>query len=242
MSELNRRKLLALAAMTPIAAALPAGASATASAVAGAEEARERIRKRYFPDVELLTQDNKSVRFYQDLVKGKIVLFNFFYAHCEGICPLVTANLVRVQKLLGERVGRDIFINSITLKPAEDTPQALKEYADMHGIKPGWALLTGKPPDVERLRRSLGFTNLEPLLDRDKSQHIGNIRYGSEPLMQWTAIPGMTTPESIAKAITRDFPEVQGGSKRRVSNTRVLVAGETSVACVAPFGDCEVRG
>ena len=241
MSELNRRKLLALAAMTPIAAALPAGAAATASAVAGAEEARERIRKRYFPDLALLTQDNKAVRFYQDLVKGKIVLFNFFYAHCEGICPLVTANLVRVQKLLGERVGRDIFINSITLKPTEDTPRALKEYAEMHRIKPGWALLTGRPEDVEQLRRSLGFTNLDPLLDRDTSQHIGNIRYGSEPLMQWTAIPGMTSPESIAKTIARDFPEVKADTKQRASNRRVLTAAETSLACVAPFGDCEVR-
>jgi protein SCO1 len=207
MLELDRRKLLALAAMTPFAAALPVGASPNFAATVGVERTRERIRQRYFPDVTVLTQDNRQVRFYQDLVKGKIVVFNFFYAHCEGICPFVTANLARVQKLLGERAGRDIFIVSITLKPEADTPQVLKEYAEMHGIKPGWALLTGKPDAVEQLRRSLGFTNLDPELDRDKSQHIGNIRYGSEPLMQWTALPGMTRPESIAKAIVRDFPE-----------------------------------
>jgi len=218
MLELNRRKLLALAAMTPIAAALPPGTASNITATAGVEESRERIRKRYFPDLTLLTQDNKHVRFYQDLVKGKIVLFNFFYAHCEGICPVVTANLARVQKLLGERVGRDIFINSITLKPITDTPQVLKEYAEMHGIKPGWALLTGKPDHVEQLRRSLGFTNLDPVLDQDKSQHIGNIRYGSEPLMQWTALPGMTRPESIAKAIVRDFPDVKARYPAEVSN------------------------
>jgi protein SCO1 len=210
MLELNRRKLLALAALTPFAAALPEGATSKFSASVGVDESREHIRKRYFPDLTLLTQDNKPVKFYQDLVKDKIVLFSFFYAHCEGICPIVTANLARVQKLLGERVGRDIFINSITLKPVTDTPQVLKEYAEMHGIMPGWALLTGKPDDVEQLRRSLGFTNLDPVLDRDKSQHIGNIRYGSEPLMQWTALPGMTRPESIAKAIERDFPEIKG--------------------------------
>ena len=210
MPELNRRKLFAMAAMAPLAAALPVGSLAAPSAASGVEDARERIRKRYFPDVTLFTQDNKRVRFYQDLVKDKIVVFNFFYAHCEGICPLVTGNLVKVQKLLSDRVGQDIFINSITLKPNEDTPQALKEYAEMHRIKPGWALLTGKPDDVEQLRRSLGFTNLDPVLDQDKSQHIGNIRYGNEPLMQWTAIPGMTKPESIAKAIERDFPKTKG--------------------------------
>lgn len=210
MPELSRRKLLALAAMTPLAAALrPTTAPAGVAAAGDAAETRQKIRRRYFPDLTLVTQDNLKVRFYQDLVKDKIVVFNFFYAHCEGICPLVTHNLVRVQRLLGDRVGRDIFINSVTLKPTEDTPAVLKEYAEMNRIKPGWTLLTGRPDDIELLRRSLGFTNLDPILDQDKSQHIGNIRYGSEPLMQWTALPGMTNPESIAKAISRDFPEAK---------------------------------
>lgn len=209
MPELNRRKLLTLAAMTPLSAALrPATAPDGVGFAGAAAEAREKIHRRYFPDLTLFTQDNRKVRFYQDLVKDKIVLFSFFYAHCEGICPVVTHNLVRVQRLLGDRVGRDIFINSITLKPTEDTPAVLKEYAETNRIKPGWTLLTGKPDDVELLRRSLGFTDPDPVVDQDKSQHIGNIRYGSEPLMQWTALPGMTNPESIAKAISRDFPEI----------------------------------
>jgi protein SCO1/2 len=84
--ELNRRKLLALAAMTPLAAALrPTTVSAGVTATGAAAEAREKIRRRYFPDLTLLTQENLKVRFYQDLVKDKIVLFNFFYAHCEGV-------------------------------------------------------------------------------------------------------------------------------------------------------------
>jgi protein SCO1 len=210
MPQFNRRNLLGLAVITPLAAVLASGQEASVNATSAVADARERIRKRYFPDLTLFTQDNRQVRFYQDLVKDKIVLFNFFYAHCEGICPLVTHHLVKVQQLLGGRMGKDIFINSITLKPAEDTPAVLKEYAKMHGVKTGWNLLTGKPDDVETLRRSLGFTNLDPILDQDKSQHIGNIRYGSEPLMQWTALPGMTNPDSIAKAISRDFPLAKG--------------------------------
>jgi protein SCO1/2 len=209
MPELSRRTLLALGAATPLAAALAAKSAESVTSGNGAAETREKIRRRYFPDVALVTQDNGRVRFYRDLIKDKIVIINFFYAHCEGICPMVTANLVRVQQLLGSRVGRDIFINSLTLKPADDTPRALKEYAQAHRIRDGWSLLTGNPDDLEVLRRSLGFTNLDPRLDRDKSQHIGNVRYGSEPLMQWTAMPGMTNPESIAKAICRDFPEAR---------------------------------
>src|SRR5437879_12507526 len=82
--------------------------------------ARERIHQQYFPDVTLRTQDNKKVRFYEDLIKNKIVTINFFYAKCEGVCPGITANLVRVQRLLGERVGREICMYSISLKRDED--------------------------------------------------------------------------------------------------------------------------
>lgn len=209
MPQFNRRNLLGLAAITPLVAVVASGKEAAVSASGAAAEARARIRKRYFPDLTLLTQDNREVRFYQDLVKDKIVLFNFFYAHCEGICPLVTRHLAKVQQLLGDRMGKDIFFNSITLKPVDDTPAMLKHYAMMNSVGTGWTLLTGEPEDCETLRRSLGFTNLDPLLDQDKSQHIGNIRYGSEPLMQWTALPGMTNPDSIAKAISRDFPTVK---------------------------------
>jgi protein SCO1 len=78
----------------------------------------------------------------------------------------------------------------------------LKEYAGMFKARPGWSFLTGKPDDVEHLRRSLGFTNLDPRLDKDTSQHIGNVRMGNEPLMLWAACPGMARPEFIAKSIT----------------------------------------
>jgi len=165
--------------------------------------ARERIHQRYLPNVELVTQDGKQVRFYDDLVKNKVVTFNFFYANCENICPIVTANLVKVQRLLGDRVGRDIFMYSFTLKPEEDTQEVIKDYAKMHGAGPGWTFLTGKPADIEHLRRSLGFTYPDPKVDSDKEQHIGNVRYGNEPLMLWSACPGMAHPEWVAETISR---------------------------------------
>ena len=207
---LSRRMLFGLATITPLAAVLRPDemeGRTTADAAAGD---RERIRLKHFPNVTLLTQDNQKVQFYEDVVKDKIVTINFFYAKCDGICPIVTANLVKVQRLLADRVGRDIFMVSITLKPLEDSPGVLKEYVEMHRIKPGWTLLTGKPEDVELLRRSLGFTNLDPALDQDKSQHIGNIRYGNEPMLQWAAMPGMAKPEEIAHSINRDFPPRRG--------------------------------
>jgi len=191
--------------MAPLAGGILSASAAGASKAARGDtqsEARERTRQRYFPNVTLRTQDNKPVRFYRDLIKDKIVTINFFYAKCEEICPMVTANLVKVQKLLGDRVGREIFMYSITLKPEEDSPAALKHYAEMYKVKPGWTFLTGKPADIELLRRSLGFTNPDPRLDIDKSQHIGNIRYGNEPLILWAACPGMAHAEWIAESIS----------------------------------------
>ncbi len=206
MQDLSRRSLLSLIGLAPFAGGILSASAIAASGAdtqqADARAARERIRQRYFPDITLRTQDNKRVRFYEDLIKDKIVTINFFYANCEGICPLVTANLVKVQKLLGKRVGRDIFMNSITLKPEEDSPAVLKEYEKMHGMGPGWRLLTGKPEDIERLRKSLGFTYPNKVIDQDKSQHIGNVRYGNEPLMLWAACPGMAHAKWIAESIS----------------------------------------
>lgn len=202
MESVTRRKLLGLLGMVPVAPLAGHLMGISAPAARTGMSARARLQRRNFPNVKLLTQDGKEVRFYDDLIKDKIVTINFFYAKCQGICPTVTANLAKAQKILGDRVGREIFMTSISLKPEHDTPAALREYADMFKAKPGWSFLTGKPADIELLRRSLGFTNLDPQLDKDTSQHIGNVRMGNEPLMLWAACPGMARPEFIAKSIT----------------------------------------
>src|SRR5260370_42660153 len=123
------------------------------------------------------------------------------YAHCEKLCPTMTANLVRVQKILHDRIGHEILMYSITLKPEEDTPHVLKEYAAMHGAGPGWLFLTGKPADIELLRRSLGFTTSDPAEDADKSTHIGMLRIGNEPMLRWSACPSQARAEWIATSI-----------------------------------------
>jgi protein SCO1/2 len=172
---------------------------------------REAIHQRYFADMRLTTHEGKSVRLYEDLIKDKIVLLNFMYAHCEGICIPVTSNLLKVQALLGDRVGRDIFMYSFTLKPKEDTPEVLRDYARAHGVGPGWTFLTGEPSDLETLRRRLGFTDPDPARDADKTNHTGMVRYGNEALQLWAAFPGMSKAEAIAKQILWvDWPKAPG--------------------------------
>jgi protein SCO1/2 len=177
---------------------------------------RERTRQRYFPNVTLTTHEGRRVRFYDDLIKDKIVVFNVMYAECDGVCPGIMMNLVKVHKRLKDRIGRDIFMYSMTLKPEHDTPEVLRRYAKMHGIQ--WELLTGDPADIELLRRRLGFTDPDPELDKDSSQHIGNIRYGNEPLQWWGACPGLSGPDWIVESIGFvDWPN----SRRPTPGTRL---------------------
>ena len=201
MQNVTRRNLLGLLRLAPAVWLAEHLLANPALAAETQTSARGLLQRRNFPNVKLQNQDGQEVRFYDDLIKDKIVTINFFYAKCEGICPTVTANLAKAQKILGDRVGKDIFMISISLKPDHDTRAVLKEYADMFKARPGWSFLSGKPDDVEHLRRSLGFTNLDPRLDKDTSQHIGNVRMGNEPLMLWAACPGMARPEFIAKSI-----------------------------------------
>jgi protein SCO1/2 len=162
---------------------------------------RELIREDHFPNVMLTTHEGERVRFYDDLVKDKFVTINMVYTSCKLSCPLVTANLVRVQELLKQRVGRDLFMYSITIDPKRDTPKVLKRYAQTHAVGKGWKFLTGKPQDIELLRRKLGFTWADPVRDRNKDNHTGNLRYGNEPLMLWGTVPGIANPSWVATCI-----------------------------------------
>jgi len=212
MRQPSRRNLLHLAALTPFAGGLLARGIAEAEVATTKLSPREKIRNRNFPNVALKTQDGKTVRFYDDLVKDKVVTINFFYAQCDELCPLVTANLAKVQQALGGRVGRDIFMHSISLKPEHDTPEVLKDYAEMYKAQPGWTFLTGSPADILLLRRGLGFTYPDPRVDQDVTQHIGNVRYGNEPLMLWSACPGMASAEWIAESVSWMLrPEAKAG-------------------------------
>jgi protein SCO1/2 len=163
----------------------------------------EERRRSRFLNVPLTTHEGREVRFYDDLIKGKTVLLNVMYTVCtaEAICPLGTANLVEVQRILGPRAGRDVFMYSLTLDPVNDTPQVLKSYAKAFGVKPGWTFLTGEKEDIERLRRNLGYVNLDPVKDTDPSQHSGMLRYGIEPLERWAGCPILSRPEVIASHI-----------------------------------------
>lgn len=202
MSEISRRKMLAGLAVVPVGAVIVTKANSLDKLLRKAtSSSREKLQARHFPNFELTTHEGKKVKFYDDLIKDKIVIINFMYAQCEGKCSPITRNLRQVQKLLGKRMGRDIFMYSITLKPEEDTPEKLRHYMHMHKVKPGWTFLTGEPKEIDTLRRKLGFKDGKPKLDKDLTNHIGMVRYGNEARQWWAMCPGKANPPWIVESV-----------------------------------------
>ena len=137
----------------------------------------------YFPNVILTTQDGAKVRFYDDVLKGKIVVIDLIYTHCVDACPLETARLVQVQKMLGDRVGKDIFFYSISIDPNRDTPKVLKAYAEKYHAGPGWTFLTGKKSDIDLVSKKLGlYSDPDP---NNRDGHTPSVLVGNEPSGQW---------------------------------------------------------
>jgi protein SCO1 len=153
----------------------------------------------YFPNLPLTTQDGTTVHFYDDVIKGKIVVIDLIYTHCVDSCPLETARLAQVQKMLGARVGKDIFFYSITIDPDRDTPKVLKEYAEKYHIGAGWTFLTGKKADIDRISKKLGLYSEPDPGDRDG--HTPSVLLGNEPAGQWMRQSATDNPRFLATMI-----------------------------------------
>ncbi|MGF7213513.1 protein SCO1/2 [Skermanella aerolata] len=158
------------------------------------------------PNTILQSQDGKSYRFYEDLVKDKIVAINFFYTKCRNVCRLTIQNLAETQRLLGGRVGRDIFMYSITLQPEIDTPETIKEYVKVYDVQPGWLFLRGSRADTDMLRRKFGLASSDPAIDADPNQHIGNIWFSNDATDRWAASTPFDSPEEIVETLLSVIP------------------------------------
>ncbi len=153
----------------------------------------------YFPNVPVTTQDGKTVRFYDDLLKGKSVAILLFYTGCQDVCPLETANLVQVQKLLGDRMGKDIFFYSIAIDPW-DTPKENKAYAQKFGVGPGWSFLSGKEADIQQITRKLGLSRASDAVSKDG--HSASLMVGNVASGMWMRNSALDDPRFLATTIS----------------------------------------
>jgi protein SCO1 len=163
----------------------------------------------YFPNVPLVTQTGKTVHFYDDLLKGKSVVVNVIYTHCRDTCPLETAKLARVQRLLGGRVGRDIFFYSISIDPERDTPSVLREYAEKYHVGPGWLFLTGKREDIVAVQKKIGLYSRTDVVSPDG--HLPSLMIGNEPSGQWMLNSAVDNPKFLAATIGNFMTEWKSG-------------------------------
>ncbi|HUQ69123.1 MAG TPA: SCO family protein [Planctomycetaceae bacterium] len=160
--------------------------------------AQPRWGANYFPNVPLTTQDGDTVKFY-DLIRGKVVAISLIYTTCHYSCPLETARLAQVQKLLGHRMGRDVLFVSISINPDFDTPEVLKDYANKYHAGPGWLFVRGKASDVELLSKKLGLYS-SPNPD-NKDGHTPMLLIGNEPTGQWIHGSAVDNPKYTATMI-----------------------------------------
>jgi protein SCO1 len=185
-------------AFRPRAWVIAALAACAVLAPSSAPAQQTRWRADYFPNVVLQDHNGRRLRFYDDVIRGKVVSINFIFTNCTDICPLDTAQLRRVQQILGDRVGRDVHMYSISLSPENDTPATLRRFMRTYDVGPGWTFLTGSRADVDLIQRRLG---LRPVTAANLSQHDTSIITGNEATGQWIKRSAFENPQLLANLL-----------------------------------------
>ncbi|HEU4387573.1 MAG TPA: SCO family protein [Blastocatellia bacterium] len=191
----SKKLITGTAALLCLAVTSLAGGQNRRSTSAAASEGEMSPAHRYFTDVVLINQDGKEVRLYTDLLKGRTVIMNTFFTTCTSVCPPMTRTIERIQEWLGERLGKDALILSISVDPEVDTPPRLKAFADNFGVKPGWHLLGGKKENVQLALRKIGQF-VEARDDHSTILIIGNERTGL-----WKKAFGLAKPSDLITVV-----------------------------------------
>lgn len=169
---------------------------------AGTTKPPEALEGLKVPDVAVVDQDGKPRRFYSDLIQGKTVALNFVFTTCTTICPPMGANFARLQSLLREGGGPEVFLVSVSVDPSVDTPQRMKEWGAKFGAAPGWTLVTGNRDEIVQLLKALG------VYTADKADHSPLVLIGNDGTHRWTRTYGLTAPAKLAELIG----EIAGGT------------------------------
>ncbi len=155
------------------------------------------------PDVEVFDQDGRKQNFYADLVKDKVVIINFVFTTCKVTCPLSGANFSKLQTLLGERLGRDVFLISVSTDPETDSPDKLKAWGERFKAKAGWTLITGESKEVARLLRVLKGDGL------DKDYHAPSLYMVNDMKKTHRRAFGLEDPARIIRMVDELATTVQ---------------------------------
>ncbi len=181
--------------------------SQPAAAVAQSPTAAESPAQKYFTDVVLVNQNGAKMRLYSDLLKGKVVIIDSFFATCQGSCLPMNRNLEKVQAALGDRIGKDVYIISISVDPVIDSPAKLNEYAQKLHAKPGWYFLTGEKQNVDFALRKLGE------YVEDKQDHLNIFIIGNERTGLWKKAFGLAPSDELVKVVLSVLNDQPSGNQ-----------------------------
>ena len=155
----------------------------------------ESQAKKYFTDVQLVNQNGEKMRFYSDLLQNKVVVINSFFATCTGSCLPLNRNLEKLQKALGDHMGKEVYFLSISVDPTVDTPPTLKAYAKKLNAGPGWYFLSGDKENVDFALKKIGH-----FVD-NKSDHLNIFIIGNERTGLWKKAFGLAQDEELLKVV-----------------------------------------
>ena len=189
------RKTLVVALSVFVMALAPSVGTFAAAATTDQAAAEAKARD-YFTNLEVIDQDGNRLRFYDDVLKGKVVAINFIFTNCQGACPLMTQQLTMVRDMLGAELGKDIHFVSISIDPLRDTPKAMKEFAGTHHAdEAGWRFITGDPKNLENIVKRLGQYN------DDVEAHSTLLLAANVRTAHWTKIPPNVPPNGVVERL-----------------------------------------
>lgn len=149
----------------------------------------------YFTNTELIDQNGNKLRFYQDVLKGKVIVINTFHTDCKSTTPPMNRNLQKVQDAFATNLGKDLFLISITVDAAHDTPAMLGDYAKQWQAKPGWLFLTGSKENVSTVLKKLGQ------YVENKEEHASILIIGNETTGLWKKAFALAKPEELVTVV-----------------------------------------
>jgi len=173
-------------------------AEAAAKKAPGQAEAKVTVVDRVLQD-----QDGRNVRFGKDVVGEGVVVMDFLFTHCTTICPVLSAKMVRLQGLLGDRLGKGVKLVTMSLDPLRDTPARMKEWGAKFKAGPNWHLITGPQEDQEAVLKGLG-AYVANVYEHPPMVLVGNGKTG-----RWIRINGFPDPKKVVELVD----ELQGGRK-----------------------------
>jgi protein SCO1/2 len=202
-----------------------------AAALAPLSAAQSPWNGDYFPNVPLISHEGETLHFFDDLIEGKVVMINFIYTSCPDSCPMETARMAQVCQILGDRMGDDVFMYSISIDPEVDTPEVMAQYAKRFGAGPGWLFLTGDEDDIVLLRKKLGLY-LDDIQADGSNDHNLSLIVGNQASGRWMKRSPFENPYILAEQVgswlhNYKLPRKAGMAYENAPALRKITKGES---------------